>query len=68
MGLELTTFVVITTDGIGSSKSNYNAIPATTVPNYQFKIQMKCKEMKITHHVLWNKSDFNGINLVPAWQ
>jgi hypothetical protein len=33
-----------------------------------FKIQMKCKEMKITHHVLWNKSDFNGINLVPAWQ
>jgi hypothetical protein len=42
VGLELTTFVVITTDGIGSSKSNYNAIPATTVPNYQFKIQMKC--------------------------
>jgi hypothetical protein len=28
---------------------------------------MKCKEMKITHQVLWNKSDFNRINLVPAW-
>jgi hypothetical protein len=51
-GMELTTFVVITTDGIGSSKSNYNAIPVTTVPNYHFKIQMKCKEMKITHQVL----------------
>jgi hypothetical protein len=33
MGFELTTLVVIDTDCIGSSKSNYHAIKTKTVPN-----------------------------------
>jgi hypothetical protein len=38
VGLELTTLVVIGIDCIGSYKSNYNAITATTVPRAKPKI------------------------------
>ena len=35
MGLKLTTLVVIGTDCIGSCKSNYNMIMATTTPEHK---------------------------------
>jgi hypothetical protein len=44
MGFELTTLVVIDTDCIGSSKSNYHAIKTKTVPNISQKI---CRYVKL---------------------
>ena len=40
-GFELTTFVVIGTDCIGSCKSNYHTITATTAPTWLWKFYQK---------------------------
>jgi hypothetical protein len=53
MGFELTTLVVIDTDCIGSSKSNYHAIKTKTVPNqYNWPPQYNWNtvESGIKHH------------------
>ena len=48
-GLELTTFVVIGTDCIGSYKSNYHTITTTTFP--QSKIQITRPPLHILYTV-----------------
>jgi hypothetical protein len=68
-GFELTTFVMIGNDGIGSCKFNYHAITTTTIPFYMsWKRQsMALVDQVLKHslrvinsmwHILWYFSSF----------